>query len=439
MRQSATTASPDLLTESVRRDRAVGTRSERTLVEERGEARRRARARRRSTSDGPRMTRVERLREGPAEELGRGRGASSRRRAAPRRSARGSPRAPPLPPGAWPLSTTSSLIRAPRGAGRVAAAPRRSPRPTVCSKISSSERPRSFKLLDVCIGNRVRPARGPSRGTARLLPVRAAAQPRPRAARRSRPSRPRTLRPQHDLERGAAPGRRAGSEKPAARSTRHAPRMFFSPWPASASPPSKPSPSSRDRRRSARRRAAAPIVTSHRVARGVLADVARGPPGRCGRSRSARRVPGGSSGSTSSSTSSAPSAVEELDVTPKRGVERCSAACGGEREDREARLLLRKDAASLRRGTVSSIGAPASSIRRVRRDGEQVLREPVVDLARDPCAFFGDRSPELGELDRTPRSDEEDDEREHAQEVALRDGGSSRAAAGTRGAAPRRA
>ena len=44
-----------------------------------------------------------------------------------------------------------------------------------------------------------------------------------------------------------------------------------------------------------------------------------------------------------------------------------------------------------------------------------------MDLARDAGALLGDGAAELGELDRAPGADEEDDEREHAQEVALRD------------------
>ena len=57
----------------------------------------------------------------------------------------------------------------------------------------------------------------------------------------------------------------------------------------------------------------------------------------------------------------------------------------------------------------------------MRRDGEEVLREAVVDLPRDAGALLGDGAPELGELDRAPGADEDDDVGEHAQEVALRD------------------
>ncbi len=57
----------------------------------------------------------------------------------------------------------------------------------------------------------------------------------------------------------------------------------------------------------------------------------------------------------------------------------------------------------------------------LRREREQILREPVVDLARNPRPLLGDGSPELGAADRTPDADEQDDEREDAQKVALED------------------
>ena len=58
---------------------------------------------------------------------------------------------------------------------------------------------------------------------------------------------------------------------------------------------------------------------------------------------------------------------------------------------------------------------------RLRRDREQVLREPVVDLARDARALLGDGTPELGRPDRAPDADEQDRVGEQPQEVALRD------------------
>ena len=38
----------------------------------------------------------------------------------------------------------------------------------------------------------------------------------------------------------------------------------------------------------------------------------------------------------------------------------------------------------------------------MRREREEVLRETVVDLARDARALLGDRAPELGSADRAP-------------------------------------
>ena len=57
----------------------------------------------------------------------------------------------------------------------------------------------------------------------------------------------------------------------------------------------------------------------------------------------------------------------------------------------------------------------------MRRDREEVLGEPVVDLARDARPLVGDGAPELGGADRAPDADEQDAVREQAQEVALRD------------------
>ena len=45
--------------------------------------------------------------------------------------------------------------------------------------------------------------------------------------------------------------------------------------------------------------------------------------------------------------------------------------------------------------------------RGVRRDGEEILREAVVDLARHARSLLGDRAAELGEADRAPRADED--------------------------------
>ena len=54
------------------------------------------------------------------------------------------------------------------------------------------------------------------------------------------------------------------------------------------------------------------------------------------------------------------------------------------------------------------------------RDREKILREPVVDLARDARSFLGYRTTELGAADRAPDADEQHAVREQAQVVALR-------------------
>src|SRR5439155_8700299 len=92
-----------------------------------------------------------------------------------------------------------------------------------------------------------------------------------------------------------------------------------------------------------------------------------------------------------------------------------------EREDGEARLLLRRCGRILELRQDCRERAAALEPARVRRDGTQVLREPVVDLARDPGALLGDRAAELGEADRAPDADQQHAVREQAEEVALRD------------------
>ena len=59
--------------------------------------------------------------------------------------------------------------------------------------------------------------------------------------------------------------------------------------------------------------------------------------------------------------------------------------------------------------------------RRVRRHGEEVLRETVVDFARDTGTFVRDCTAELREADRAPDADEQERVREHPQEVGARD------------------
>ena len=66
------------------------------------------------------------------------------------------------------------------------------------------------------------------------------------------------------------------------------------------------------------------------------------------------------------------------------------------------------------------IGA-ALEHRRVRRDGEEVLRQPVVDLARDPRPLLRDGAAELGKANCPPDADEQDRVGEETQVVAGRD------------------
>ena len=107
-------------------------------------------------------------------------------------------------------------------------------------------------------------------------------------------------------------------------------------------------------------------------------------------------------GSISRSTSSVAVGGEEVDVPPQRGVERRVAGSGREREDREARLLLSRLRRLLQLRDRLLLRCAVLEHRRVRRDGEEVLREPVVDLARDAGALFRDRAPELREANRAP-------------------------------------
>ena len=86
VRQSLLDRLPHVLAERVRRDRAVGLRSERALVERRDERRRRARARRRSSPTG-RASPARARRSTAARRSRAGSGASSGRRAARRRGA----------------------------------------------------------------------------------------------------------------------------------------------------------------------------------------------------------------------------------------------------------------------------------------------------------------------------------------------------------------
>ena len=112
---------------------------------------------------------------------------------------------------------------------------------------------------------------------------------------------------------------------------------------------------------------------------------------------------------------------QELDVAREGGVERCAAGGGGEREDREARFLLRCVGRLLQLGERFLLRCALLQHRRMRRDRKEVLRETVVNLPRDPRAFLCDGAPELREADRPPGAREEQAVREQPQRVAARD------------------
>src|SRR5437016_578168 len=112
---------------------------------------------------------------------------------------------------------------------------------------------------------------------------------------------------------------------------------------------------------------------------------------------------------------------QELDVATEGGIEWRRAARRRQGQDGEARLLLRAGRGLLElRGHLIDCRAafePAC----VRRDREEVLREPVVDLPRDPGTLLGDGAAELRGADRAPDADEQHAVGEHADEVALRE------------------
>jgi hypothetical protein len=184
------------------------------------------------------------------------------------------------------------------------------------------------------------------------------------------------------------------SEKPPSIDSARA-RMFFRPCPAPCASPSKPSPSS--------------LI----VVRQALLDDAEDLDLLVG--RQADRlvdleldVEGAVGG-------------QELHVAPQRRVERRVARRGREREDREAGLLLRELRRLLEPWCDLLHRRPRLEQAGVRRDGEEVLRETVVDLTRHARPLLGDGAAELGGADRAPGADEDDAVREHAEEVTLRD------------------
>src|SRR5205807_2866860 len=90
-------------------------------------------------------------------------------------------------------------------------------------------------------------------------------------------------------------------------------------------------------------------------------------------------------------------------------------------EHREPRLLLCRSGRLLQlRNDLLDRGSVLQPAR-VRRDGEEVLREPVVDLPRHACALVGDGPAELRRANGAPHADEQDRVAEHAAEVATRE------------------
>src|SRR5207302_9616543 len=95
----------------------------------------------------------------------------------------------------------------------------------------------------------------------------------------------------------------------------------------------------------------------------------------------------------------------------------------GQREDREARLLLRGGGRLFEPSDRLGLGLGRAGLEhgRVRGYCEEVLGQSVVNLARDARAFLRDGAPELGEPDGAPGGYEQDAEGEDTQEVRLRD------------------
>ena len=110
---------------------------------------------------------------------------------------------------------------------------------------------------------------------------------------------------------------------------------------------------------------------------------------------------------------------QELDVAAQRRVEGSRAARRRQRKHCEARLLLRGRGGLLQLRQRRLERRTGLEHARMRGDGEEVLREAVVDLPRDPRALLGDRTAELGEADRPPDAHEQDSVGEQPEEVAL--------------------
>ena len=237
---------------------------------------------------------------------------------------------------------------------------------------------------------------------------------------------PRCQRPPVSLGAGATPSAalpRSPSHVRASTAARTPPwidaalaRMFFSPWPAPDASPSNPVPSSRTM--TTRLPARCSIVTSARRAPACRRAFARP-------SCTMRKISICSSGARRHRGVDLDLDVqhavggEEVDVPLQGRVERRRPRRRRERQHREARLLLGRLGGVLELGQDLVQRGAGLEHADLRGEREQVLREAVVDLPRDARALLGDGAAELGLADRAPHADEQHDEREQPQEVAL--------------------
>ena len=109
---------------------------------------------------------------------------------------------------------------------------------------------------------------------------------------------------------------------------------------------------------------------------------------------------------------------EDVHVSTKSRVERRRAACRGESEHREPRFLLRRSRGTLETWKDLLEWCAGLEHAHLGRDGEQVLRETVVDLACDAPSLVCDRSSELRLGNRSPHADEQDAVGHEAEEVS---------------------
>jgi hypothetical protein len=113
--------------------------------------------------------------------------------------------------------------------------------------------------------------------------------------------------------------------------------------------------------------------------------------------------------------------AEDFHVATERRIEPGGSSGRRQREHGESRLLLRQCGGDLQLWEHLRRRSSRLEHAHVRRDGEQVLGETVVDLPGDPRALVGDGPAELGLGDGTPNTDEERAVRDEPQEVTLQD------------------